>query len=248
MIGKRLLYLAVLPAAVGGPYLMMDDGWRKSAGEVWDSARSADGPGLDSLTGAFSGGGGAPGFETTSLSAPLTSDGQPAGPQPRLEGPAAIGLEHIFRFDVTPAWVTGNWSRVTAVLAETDLEGLRVPLVTGVNIDDIAGSLTYYFDKQRQLQRISFHGYTGDSRRLATLLATHYKLNPEPNLGAGLYMAKWNGQPLSVLRVSRAAVIRAESPHSQLEVLLEINRPDNYCKLSPAMEQLLAHDRNARRW
>ena len=46
-----------------------------------------------------------------------------------------------------------RWPRVTTV-PQFALAGLRVPLVTGTQIDDLAGSLTYYFDRTDQVQRI----------------------------------------------------------------------------------------------
>jgi hypothetical protein len=70
-----------------------------------------------------------------------------------------------------------------------------VPLVTGTRPDDIAGSLTYYFDKRQQLQRITFEGVVGDERRLVNFVTGQYKLKAEPTLGAGLYVAKWSGRP-----------------------------------------------------
>ena len=47
-------------------------------------------------------------------------------------------------------------------LAELDVQGYRVPLVTGTSRDDLAGSLTYYFDKTHHVTHIHFRGTTGD--------------------------------------------------------------------------------------
>ncbi|HEV3024657.1 MAG TPA: DUF6690 family protein, partial [Pirellulales bacterium] len=56
-----------------------------------------------------------------------------------------VDVQQAFRFDVTSAWVLGRWPRVSAGLSQLDLQGYRVPLVTGTKPDDLAGSLTYYF-------------------------------------------------------------------------------------------------------
>ncbi len=128
------------------------------------------------------------------------------------------------------------------------LEGLRVPLVTGTQTDDLAGSLTYYFDKQQRVRRITFHGYTGDEHELVELVAGQFGLRREPTLGAGLYLAKWNGRPTSVLRVANAPIVRASQPRSRLQIVLEINRPDMQYELSSEAEQLLAADKGANRW
>jgi hypothetical protein len=163
-------------------------------------------------------------------------------------GPPATNLGEVLRFDVSPDWVTGRWPRVTTVLAEQGLEGLRVPLVTGTDIGDLAGSLTYYFDRYHRVQRLAFDGYTGDERRLLAVIVQHYGLQPEPTLDAAMYVARWNGRPSSVVRISRAPIITHDSPHSQLHVMLELNRPSHEYGLSPEFVQILERDRNTRRW
>lgn len=171
-----------------------------------------------------------------------------AGTGARLVGSPTADLGEVLRFDASPQWVMERWSRVSTVLAEQDMEGLRVPLVTGTNLDDLAGSLTYYFDKQHHVRRIAFHGFTGDERKLAALVCQRYKLQPTQSLLAGLYLVKWNGVPTSALRVALAPVVRADSPHTRLEVLLEINRPDYNYGLSPEFTDLLARDQQTGRW
>jgi hypothetical protein len=137
---------------------------------------------------------------------------------------------------------------VSTTVAELELQGFRVPLVTGTGTDDLAGALTYYFDKHNQVQRITFYGYTGDHRRLVTLATQYFGLEPQPSLNAGLYLAKWNGVPTSALRVAAAPVLQAGAPNSRLQVLLEINRPAERYQLSREFQQLLERDRQQRKW
>lgn len=165
-----------------------------------------------------------------------------------LVGPSVADFGEIFRFDVSPQWVTARWPRVTTTLAEQGLEGLRVPAVTGTNRDDLAGSLTYYFNRFAQLQRLTFEGYTGDERKLVGLVTQFYGLQPEPTLDAGMYVARWNGLPSSILRVSRSPVISHDSPNSQLQVLLELNRPGMEFGLSDQAVAILGRDRSSHRW
>ena len=66
----------------------------------------------------------------------------------------------------TSAWVLARWPRVSTRLANLDLQGYRVPLVSGTADGDLAGSLTYYFNSQQRVQRITFIGSTGDARPL----------------------------------------------------------------------------------
>ncbi len=144
-----------------------------------------------------------------------------------LEGAPTRGLEEVLQFEGTPAWVMARWPRVTAGLAELDLQGYRVPLVSGTGSDDLAGSLTYYFNKDQKIERIIFHGTTGDPRKLIALVTSKYHFSHEatsdPSLS--LFQAKWNGKPHSELRIRPARVVRADQPHVRFEVDLAMKRP-----------------------
>lgn len=144
-----------------------------------------------------------------------------------LEGPPAVHLEEVFRFDVTKDWIYLRWPRKSTSLANDDLFGIRVPLVTGISIDDLAGSLTYYFNPAGQVQHIAFRGRTGDPQRLVRLLAGRYGLRPQnsPVPGEQLYQTRWNGRPQSELRIRPAAVVWSSSPHSTFDVVLALERP-----------------------
>ncbi len=61
----------------------------------------------------------------------------------------------MLRFDVTVEWVMQRWPRVSTGLPYLQLQGYRVPLVTGTKVADLAGSLTYYFNARQQVQRIT---------------------------------------------------------------------------------------------
>ena len=69
-----------------------------------------------------------------------------------------------------------------------------------------------------------------------------------PNLGAGLYLAKWGKQPNSMLRVQHAAVVHSNSPNTRLKVSLELNNADLKYGLSPKFQALLDQDKNSGRW
>lgn len=178
---------------------------------------------------------------------PLPTGAQQS-PLPPLTGATVDQLGEVLRFDVTPAWVTARWARVTTTLADTHLDGLRVPLVSGTRDTDLTGSLTYYFDKQQQMQRLTFHGTTGNSARLVELLTTVYEFKQEPSLGGEAYTRRWNGKPTSVCRIRTAPVIRADMPNTKLEVLLEINRPGMTYGLSDAAKTLVEQEQKAKLW
>jgi hypothetical protein len=236
---KRIMYVAGLLASFGVPYLIFGDGsWKKwlTGGGTSAHATAAS---VDLAAGGPEG----------SFGANQVGKARSGGPGgAKLVGPPVADFGEVLRFDVSPNWVMTRWSRVSTVLAELDLEGLRVPLVTGTAPDDLAGSLTFYFDKQHQVQRLTFHGYTGDERKLAALVTQRYQLQQVQSLNAALYLAKWNGEPKSALRVALAPVVRNESLNTRLEVMLEINRPNANYGLSPELKELLEREQQTRRW
>ncbi len=142
-------------------------------------------------------------------------------------------LEGILRFDITPRWVLDNWPQVATTRADNDLDGLRVPMISGTRPHDVAGSLTYYFDKQHVVQRIALDGIVGDDRNLVSIVTRLYQLQPEPQVDARVFVSKWNGRPTSALWIHRLPVVSADSPYQKFEFALELNRPNHYFGLSP---------------
>lgn len=143
-------------------------------------------------------------------------------------GPTFGDLARVFRWDVTSGWVLAQWPRVSAGLAEVELQGYRVPLVTGARTDDLAGALTYYFNRQQRLQRMTFFGSTGDSRRLLALMGRRFGFRREPtdDPGVFLYRVRDGKKVLSELRIEPAHVIRADAPHRRFDIALWIERRD----------------------
>ena len=64
----------------------------------------------------------------------------------------------VFDFQITPESIVAHWPAVSTGLAQLQLEGYRVPLVTGTAKHNLAGSLTWYFNAQQKLQQITFVG------------------------------------------------------------------------------------------
>ena len=157
--------------------------------------------------------------------APMVSmPGLPAT-QAEIDAPPEVAMADALRFDVTASWILGRWPRVTAGLPDAGLQGYRVALVTGTLDDDLAGSLTYYFNRNHVCQRITFQGTTGDARKLIAMLTTRYgferKMSDDPSVW--LYQIRWNGRATSELQVRPARVIRASEPTARFEVLLAMN-------------------------
>lgn len=211
-----------------------------------------------SASGSTTAGGGTTGSSTagTGFSAPPLSAGQELrNPTPGLglgEGRGGgdwpttpvLGNDYreVFRFDVTPNWVKASWPRVSTGWTEDQLEGYRVPLVTGTRVNDLTGSLTFFFDAEHRVQRLRFVGNTGDASRLVELVTRYFDMELEPTRLAGLYTHRYLGKPVSVLRIAHDSVLRADRPNLQLSIVLEINNPRGSYKLSDAVGELLATD------
>lgn len=244
---KKWMFIPVLLAAVGGPYALVNGDAAKFLSSLRSSTTASPGQESFPLYGDAAGHTNSVGYPgQPGLVSSLPS--QPGGAGPRLEGPQVQDLAEVIRFDVSPRWVAQCWARVTTCTAELELEGLRVPLVTGPRADDIAGSLTYYFDKHHAVQRVTFHGSTGDERRLVALLTNVYGFKEQPSLGGGMYVTTYSGKPTSLLRISYAPVVQSSAPHTQKQIALEINRPGRAYGLSEEMKQLVQADQAVRRW
>jgi len=177
------------------------------------------------------------------------SDGQMLGSGgPSLVGQPVSDLREVLRFDISPQWVTERFSRVTTVLAELQLDGLRVPMVTGTGPDDLAGSISYYFDQTSKLQRVMLHGFTGNPNSVVETMTQHYGLQREPSLEAGVYTRRWNGMPVHFLRITRAPIVYSDAVHHKFTVFLELNQPDLRYGISPEAQRIVAADRSTGRW
>lgn len=152
-----------------------------------------------------------------------------------LEGTRSMSLQEVFRFDVSREWVYQRWARKSTGLAELGLYGVRVPLVTGTQMYDLAGSLTYYFNANGQVERISFSGRTGDTTQLAMLMMQHYGLQPQPTVVVGeqLFQLRSAEHVFSELRTRPAPVLWANSPHDSFSVELQLQRPGATTPLPP---------------
>ena len=220
MLRKTLLCLLVV-GAIAGPYLYFEKGWRTSLSQKVGSWM----PGKQqaSATGDWR--------ETA-----FTGESAVAARR-KMNEPIIHDIYTVFRFDRSVPWVMTHWKRVSTFDAEQNLRGMRVPLVTGTQPDDLVGALTYYFDEEEKLQRISFHGSTKDDRKIVQLLTNKFHLQQESTYGTGLYTSKWHGEPLSVLQVTPPAV-RRESLPPMYDISCELNWPSGKHRLSAPLQQV----------
>lgn len=164
---------------------------------------------------------------------PGDANGPNLSAQPMSFNPT-IELSSLFRFDITQQSITSRWDRVSTSPMDQGLHGLRVAVVTGTNSWDLHGSLTYYFDANHRVQRITFRGWTGDATRLVQTLQQQHKFRAQPTHWAGLYLAKRGG-----LLMKHPAVIDKTNPVQQLALILEINNPRGKTPLSNDFQSLL---------
>lgn len=206
MFSRPMLFLGVLAAAVVVPYVLFNKNLSSTASSHWNQLIGrGDQDATDDNAWQLT---------STSAVAPVNI---PTGPEP-------VPLEQVFRFDFSPRTVTDLWPRVSTVLGETNQMGLRVALITGTRPDDVAGSLTYYFDDHHQVQRITLQGTTGDERRLVHILATQFGLRPTTTLGAGLYTLKGPDGKESKLQAVHMPVVRSTNAHNRVEVAVDLYR------------------------
>jgi uncharacterized protein DUF6690 len=167
-----------------------------------------------------------PGLPTTTASLPV-------------EGVRFHSVAEVLRFDVTKEWVYSNWARKSTGLADPELYGVRVPLVTGTSFADLAGSLTYDFNQQGQVQHISFLGRTADTTPLIQFLTTTFQLERrEAPAGEQSYQVGSGEQVTSELRTRPESVLWNTSPHGSFVVELELERPGSNRYLPSRMPKL----------
>ncbi len=138
-----------------------------------------------------------------------------------------VPLQDALRMDVSKEWVYQRWDRKSTALSELGLYGVRVALVTGTQLHDLAGSLTYYFDQDGRVQRLSFRGRTGDTSQLVRI-AQHYGLQrqPTPIVGQQLFQVRRGEQVFSELHTRPESILRTSSLHESFIVTLDLQRPD----------------------
>ncbi len=262
MFNRHVLFVVILAAAAFGPAIYFSDSWKNlntvensgyaNGSLVGIPVRGQTAPNL-------SPGGLADSVTTVPARGPdYYNDFNPALNYPTSPPPAAVNhsvilpgnaygpnfaaiplefmpvtnLAEIFRFDVNPDWVKQRWDRASFRTGESDLSGLRVPLVTGVNTNDLFGSLTYYFDSNQRVQKITFRGWSGNPDVLVNFVTSRFQFRKQPTSAAGLYVAGSRRKKTGVLLLQYPTVIQASNPTQQVAILLEINNPNGSLQIS----------------
>lgn len=226
MIVRRLAMAGLLGGAAAGPYVA------SQAPDAWENAwgPSSNPPAQEQAFDPMAAVGAPP-----DLSAP-GGPGSPiyASPAP-LAGPVGLPLEQALDWSVTRNWVYRHWARKSTGLADPNLFGVRVPLVTGAGMTDVAGSLSYYFDRDGVLQRIRLSGRTADTSRIVHLAASRFGMQPRQPHSAGdqLLQAVEGGKLRGELRTRPEGTLWATSPHTSFDVRFEATRPGGEYTVEP---------------
>jgi hypothetical protein len=153
-----------------------------------------------------------------------------ASGSPRLDGAQFTSVNQVFRFDVTKEWVYRNWSRKSTGPTDVGLFSVRVPLV----MPTMAGSLTYFFNEQGQVEHISFRGRTSDATPLVQLVTRYYQFQQvQAPTGETLYQVQIDDRVQSELRVQPESILRSNAPQQSIAVELELARPGSKRFLPP---------------
>jgi hypothetical protein len=215
---KTMLYVTGLLLAVGGPvsvFSTTDLVAGKNKGAPPATSAAAPPVGQPPSTSAANG----PGAVTNQFLAPV----------PPADSTPTPSLAEVLRFDLTVDSILRQWPRVSTGLPHLQLQGYRVPLVTGAKVSDVAGALTYYFNTQQQVQRITLRGTTGDPGEMVSLLANRHhfarRLTNDP--GLLLYETVDSGSRLTgSLRIRSAGIVTTSQPYQRFEVDLVMDRPE----------------------
>lgn len=218
MLNRPIVMTGMLGAAVAGPYVATNapDNWAQwQAPPASTAADTQDASPADATAPA-----------TAAISGPEHPNALLYESPTRLEGTGFYSLEQVLRMDISKNWVYQHWARKSTGLADPELFGIRVPLVTGTGMTDLAGSLSYYFNGAGQVDRIRFKGVTADTSSVVALMQRHGLAWQAPRVpGEQLMQARSGDQVVSQLRTFPEPVLWSTKPHGSFGVELELNRP-----------------------
>lgn len=246
MVGRPLMLASLLGASVGVPYVVSNTTQGPSTGAA--VAGAAAPAAQKSSWPSFSFGGSGANAPTAP---PLAGNHQypmtnypsttyiAAAANPPVEPVHYHTIQQVFRFDVTKEWVYQNFDRKSTGLGDPGMFGVRVALVTGTQMTDLAGALTYYFDGQGQVQHISFRGRTADTTPLVQFLAQTYRFQRmEAPPGEQLFQVREGSSVFSEMRTRPESVLLETTPHGSFGVVVELGRPGSNRVLTPPAPQL----------
>lgn len=249
ILQKPLGAITVLGTAIGGPYALFETDAGTAARVAVQSLLSSTAPQSQPNSSTPPAGGvvipaGAPIPHSMLLSQNPTTSPQSTQVVPAIQEPAPWtpppidDIREVIRFDMTPMALPQRFGQVTTLTGYAPFDVYRVALVSGTRPSDLVGTLTYFFNESKAVQRIQFNGTTGDPSMIAGMMVQYYGLRPEASLGGQLFTSRWNNRITSLLQVRPANVISAASPNTNYLLFLELNQPSAYYGLSDDAHRL----------
>jgi hypothetical protein len=240
---KRLLLLMLIAGAASAPALMMREDPNATTPAFDGSANAGSMPaGTPAPPGPFvlaphspAGPSGMPPFHNAST----TNGTPPVMNAPFAPAPVYNAFGHpaeYLNFAVTQEWVRSRWTDITVVDGEDRLSGYRVALVSGPRPVDVCGSLTYWFDTRKRVQRITLRGWTGDPAELAHYVTAQFGFAQKSER---LFEKSSWGKCTGALRIDAPPRREQINPNEQFMLLLEIVDPSSWLSLSEQTSQIL---------
>ena len=230
---KRVIYLLLLAGVLSVPALMLNSQWRDSVsravGDLFKHVRQmprqllSDDEKLENKDGQ------------RSLS-PLAIQLEEAMRRFHAEGGQISSFNKIFQCGAPRSWVQRTYDDASRTM-DQQREGLRVTLVTGEKLEDLAGSLTYWFDRQGQVERITFQGVTGNPAKLVSFAHRSHKMVARRCERDAIFVRDGKNGPLHLLHISRLPFVNVQTQYGRYEITLELNQPGS--SLSSASSNVL---------
>lgn len=148
-------------------------------------------------------------------------------------------LGQVFSFELDPASLRNRFPRISLVTSEQGWQGYRTDLVTGTGTSDLHGCITWYFDANGAMQRISFRGWAGNHQGFRDLLQSRFDLEPVTTgqWTETLVQKNWNGvSSAAIFQLPR--VVRQQMPQQQIAALVELNRSTRQSVSTPLLNAL----------
>lgn len=226
MASRPVIIASLLGASIGVPYFASKAGHREDAAPAITPLPSVTASAPETPAS------GTPAIPTpAAMAAALTPPGPPGSTTIIPRSPSA---EQALRFDVTKEWVYRSFDRKSAGPTDLGLFAVRVPLVSGTQSSSLAGSLTYYFNIQNQVEHISFRGRTADPSQLVRYVMQRYQFEPiSAHPGEQVYRVADRGGVRSELRTRLEPIAAGASPQAAHSVELELAHPDSARYLPP---------------
>lgn len=250
-ISRNFLFVLVLSAAFGLPYLLTHNDLFHAARGIWDSlwkrSPTTQTARLEKTSSATSDRpevatrGSNPIEKTVNRLREIAARTVPRDNPllAEMAGPPVSHPAELFRFDVQPEWIGTNWSRVTSLPVTDGLEEYRVPVTTGTAPHDIVGSMSYCFDGTRHVQRVSFVGTTHEPGTLVDALSRHYGMQPRPSNSGRLYISPGERAAENAIWVNLASRGGVQNALPVYRVNVELNRPMHRSGPSDWLKELL---------